>query len=61
MPLTDQVSAPLVPAGYIASSASDMTHYLTAELNGGVYHGTRILPAADLRETQSPARLDRRA
>jgi hypothetical protein len=31
-----------------------MTHYLTAELNGGVYHGTRILPAADLRETQAP-------
>jgi CubicO group peptidase (beta-lactamase class C family) len=37
VPLTDQVAAPLVPAGYIASSAADMTHYLTAELNGGVY------------------------
>lgn len=53
-PLTDQVAAPLVPAGYIISSASDMLRYLTAEMNGGVYAGTRILPAADVREMQAP-------
>jgi CubicO group peptidase (beta-lactamase class C family) len=39
-----------VPDGYIISSASDMTHYLTAEMNGGVYHGTRVASAQAMRE-----------
>jgi CubicO group peptidase (beta-lactamase class C family) len=50
VPLTEQVAAPLVPAGYITSSASDMTRYLTAQMNGGVYHGIRILPVAAIQE-----------
>jgi CubicO group peptidase (beta-lactamase class C family) len=55
VPLTDQVSAPLVPAGYTISSASDMTHYLTAEMNGGVYNGTSVLPAQAMQEeTHAP-------
>ena len=28
----------LIPAGYLISSAADMTHYLLAQLNGGRYH-----------------------
>jgi CubicO group peptidase (beta-lactamase class C family) len=50
VPLTDQVAAPLVPAGYIISSAADMTHYLIAQMNGGVYDGTRIVSARVVRE-----------
>ena len=36
----------LVPAGYLISSAADMTHYLLANLNGGHYHDTSVLSAA---------------
>jgi CubicO group peptidase (beta-lactamase class C family) len=54
IPLTEQVAAPLVPAGYIISSASDMTHYLIAEMNGGVYNGTRIVPAKAMQEMHAP-------
>jgi len=36
----------LVPAGYLISSAADMTHYLLAHLNGGRYHDTSVLSAA---------------
>lgn len=50
IPLTEQVAAPLVPAGYIVSSASDMTHYLMAQMNGGVYNGTRIASAKAIQE-----------
>jgi CubicO group peptidase (beta-lactamase class C family) len=54
IPLTEQIAAPLVPAGYIISSASDMTHYLIAEMNGGVYNGTRIVSAKAMQEMQAP-------
>jgi CubicO group peptidase (beta-lactamase class C family) len=54
IPLTEQVAAPLVPTGYIISSASDMTHYLIAQMNGGVYDGTRIVSAKALREMHAP-------
>jgi hypothetical protein len=54
VPLTEQVAAPLVPTGYIISSASDMTHYLIAELNGGVYDGTRIASAQAIRQMHAP-------
>jgi len=54
VPLTEQVAAPLIPAGYIISTASDMTHYLIAQMNGGVYDGTRIVSAAAMREMHAP-------
>jgi CubicO group peptidase (beta-lactamase class C family) len=50
VPLTEQVSAPLVPAGYLVSTAADMTHYLTAQMDGGVYDGTRIASAQAIQE-----------
>jgi CubicO group peptidase (beta-lactamase class C family) len=31
-----------------------MTHYLTAEMNGGVYNGTSVLPAQAMQETHAP-------
>lgn len=33
----------MTPAGFLISSAEDMSHYLIAQLNGGVYDSTRVL------------------
>jgi CubicO group peptidase (beta-lactamase class C family) len=45
----------LVPAGYLISSAEDMTHYVLAQLGGGRYDGASVLSAAGVRELQRPA------
>jgi CubicO group peptidase (beta-lactamase class C family) len=45
----------LIPAGYLISSAADMTHYLLAQSNGGRYHSTSVLSAAGVDELQRPA------
>ncbi len=50
IPLSERVAAPLVPAGFIISSAADMTHYLIAQLNGGVYNGRRVASAEAVQE-----------
>lgn len=34
-----------VPAGYLITSAEDMSHYLVAQMNSGVYQGKQILSA----------------
>ncbi|MEY2567891.1 MAG: hypothetical protein QOE35_2420 [Actinomycetota bacterium] len=43
-----------VPAGYLASSASDMTRLLAAEMNGGRYGDAQILSPAGIAMTQRP-------
>lgn len=54
-PVTDTVAPPIVPEGEgFISSASDMTHYLIAQMNGGVYNGTRIVSAKALQEMHAP-------
>jgi CubicO group peptidase (beta-lactamase class C family) len=45
----------LLPAGYLISSAEDMTHYLIAQLNGGRFEGSSALSAAGVRELHRPA------
>jgi CubicO group peptidase (beta-lactamase class C family) len=45
----------LVPAGFLISSAEDMTHYLIAELNGGRYRAASVLSPAGVDELQQPA------
>jgi CubicO group peptidase (beta-lactamase class C family) len=45
----------LVPAGYLISSAEDLTHYLIAQLNGGVYRTASVLSAAGIGELHRPA------
>ena len=50
LPLTEKVAPALIPDGYIISSASDMTHYLTMQMNGGVYDGTQIVSAKSIKE-----------
>jgi CubicO group peptidase (beta-lactamase class C family) len=45
----------LLPAGYLISSAEDMTHYLLAQLDGGVYRATSVLSPAGVDELHRPA------
>lgn len=45
----------LVPAGFLISSARDMTHYLISQLNGGRYQGTSVLSPEGIRELHRPA------
>jgi CubicO group peptidase (beta-lactamase class C family) len=45
----------LVPAGYLISSAEDMTHYLLAQLNGGRYRTASILSPPGIDELHQPA------
>ena len=45
----------LVPAGYLISSAEDMTHYLISQLNGGRYDSTSVLSPDRIGELHRPA------
>jgi CubicO group peptidase (beta-lactamase class C family) len=45
----------LVPAGFLISSAEDMTHYLIAQLNEGRYDGTTVISPAGMAEMHQPA------
>lgn len=40
----------IIPAGYIASCAEDMSHYLIANLNGGQYQNESVLSEAGIRQ-----------
>jgi CubicO group peptidase (beta-lactamase class C family) len=45
----------LIPAGFLISSAEDMTHYLISQLNGGRYDGTSVLSPDGIGELHRPA------
>jgi CubicO group peptidase (beta-lactamase class C family) len=45
----------LIPAGFLISSAEDMTHYLIAQLDGGRYEGTSVLSPDGIAELHRPA------
>jgi len=45
----------LIPAGYLISSAADMTHYLLAHLNGGRYRTVSVLSPAGVDELHRAA------
>ena len=36
-------AGPIYPAGFLITSVSDLSHYLIAHMNGGVYNSVRIL------------------
>ncbi|MFF2889378.1 serine hydrolase domain-containing protein [Paenibacillus sp. NPDC057967] len=40
------ISPALVPAGYLAASVKDMTHFLLSQMNGGQYDDVTVLSAA---------------
>jgi hypothetical protein len=43
-----------VPAGYLISSAEDMTHYLVAQMNGGRFGATSILSSQGIATMHAP-------
>jgi CubicO group peptidase (beta-lactamase class C family) len=45
----------LIPAGFLISSAEDMSHYLIAQLDGGRYDGTSVLSPRRIGELHRPA------
>jgi len=45
----------LAPAAAMNSSVVDLSHWLIALMNGGVYNGTRVIPRDVLAETLAPA------
>jgi CubicO group peptidase (beta-lactamase class C family) len=45
----------LAPAGGMSSSVVDMSHWVIALLNGGVYNGTQVIPRDVIRETLTPS------
>jgi CubicO group peptidase (beta-lactamase class C family) len=44
----------LIPAGYLISSAEDMSHYLIAQLNGGRYRAASVLSPKGVDELHQP-------
>jgi len=48
-------AAGVAPAGGMNSSVVDMSHWMIALLNGGVYNGTQVIPREVIRETLAPS------
>jgi hypothetical protein len=44
-----------VPAGYLVSSAEDLTHYLIAQMNGGRFGSATVLSSAGIATMHAPA------
>jgi CubicO group peptidase (beta-lactamase class C family) len=45
----------VAPCGAIVSNIEDLSHWLIALMNDGMYHGKQVLPADVLRQTMQPA------
>jgi CubicO group peptidase (beta-lactamase class C family) len=45
----------VAPCGAIASNIEDLSHWLIALMNDGMYHGKQVLPADVLKQTLQPA------
>lgn len=48
-------SGTIASAGGVNSSVVDMSHWVIALLNGGVYNGTQVIPRDVIRETLTPS------
>ncbi len=51
----DHYEAAAVPAGFLVSSAEDMTHYLVAQMNGGRFGSATVLSSAGIATLHAPA------
>ena len=45
----------VAPAGAINSSIKDMSHWLIALMNGGMYNGRQVIPKSVIRQTLAPS------
>ncbi|MFL5578596.1 MAG: serine hydrolase domain-containing protein [Gemmatimonadaceae bacterium] len=53
-PARDPFSAANLPAGYLSSTAEDLSHYLIAQMNGGRYGATSVLSPAGIAAMHAP-------
>jgi CubicO group peptidase (beta-lactamase class C family) len=53
-PARDPFNTANLPAGYISSTAEDLTHYLIAQLNGGRFEGASILSPEGIARMHEP-------
>jgi CubicO group peptidase (beta-lactamase class C family) len=53
-PADDPFNQSNLPAGYVSSTAEDLSHYLIAELNGGRYESARVLSAEGMVRLHAP-------
>ena len=51
----DYYNASGLPAGYLSSSAQDLTHYLIAQMNGGRFESATVLSSAGIATMHAPA------
>ncbi|HYG84435.1 MAG TPA: serine hydrolase domain-containing protein [Verrucomicrobiae bacterium] len=54
IPFEDTLAPAVIPEGGIISSAEDMSHYMIALLNDGVFRGTRILSSSSIAHLLAP-------
>jgi CubicO group peptidase (beta-lactamase class C family) len=54
-PVNEPYRLDMLPAGWISSTAEDMSHYLIAQMNGGHYSNVSVLSSADTATMHAPA------
>jgi CubicO group peptidase (beta-lactamase class C family) len=55
VPVNEPYRLDMLPAGWLTSTAVDMSHYLIAQMNGGHYGNASVLSPADITTMHAPA------
>jgi len=55
VPVNEPYRLDMLPAGWLSSTAEDMSHYLIAQMNGGHYGNASVLSPADIATMHAPA------
>ncbi len=55
VPVNEPYRLDMLPAGWLSSTAEDMSHYLIAQMNGGHYGKVSVLSPADIATMHAPA------
>ena len=55
VPVNEPYRLDMLPAGWLSSTAEDMSHYLIAQMNGGHYGNASVLSPADIITMHAPA------
>jgi CubicO group peptidase (beta-lactamase class C family) len=55
VPVNETYRLDMLPAGWLSSTAEDMSHYLIAQMNGGHYGNASVLSPADIATMHAPA------
>jgi CubicO group peptidase (beta-lactamase class C family) len=55
VPVDEPYRLDMLPAGWLSSTAEDMSHYLIAQMNGGQYGNVSVLSPVDIATMHAPA------